>query len=119
VALPEDREVRLRCYRNALRNWLYDGYIVPKKRVEEWLRQELPEFLWRDIRAELFRYVEAGGEIDEQAETRPEFVHYEFHFDLRVEIGGRRLYFETVLEIRKDPDDPDDPMIVVVNVHDV
>ena len=106
--LPESREERLRCYRNAFRNFNFDGYVVPKRRVEEWLRKELPEFPWRKVRRELYQFVENGGEIDEQVERRPEYTHYEFHYDLRVDLGGRQVYFETVLEC-KDPSDPDDP----------
>jgi hypothetical protein len=48
----------------------------------------------------------------------PEYAHNEFHYDLRMCIGGRRLYFETVLKVVKDASDPDDPIIIVVNVHD-
>jgi hypothetical protein len=116
--LPDDPEVRLRAYRNALRNWKFEGYIVHKRRVEEWLRNELPEYSWREICRELYQYVDNGGEIDEQQERRPEYAHYEFHYDLRLRIGGRHLYFETVL-LCEDADEPDDPMIEVVNVHDV
>lgn len=80
--------------------------------------EELPEYAWREIRRELHQFVNAGGEIDEQVERRPEYAQYEFHYDLRVRIGGRSLYFETVL-LCEDAEDPDDPMIVVVSVHDV
>ena len=38
--------------------------------------------------------------------------------DLRLKIGDRRLYFETVL-MTDEPDDPDDPIVIVVSVHDV
>ncbi len=65
----------------------------------------------------MYEYVVAGGAIDEQVETRPEYFSYEFHYDLRINIGGRRVYFETVL-VCKDPNDPDDSMIEVVNVHE-
>jgi hypothetical protein len=64
----------------------------------------------------LHEHVDAGGQIDEHPERRPEFVHCEFHYDLRVEIGGRRIYFETIL-LCDDPADPDDPVIEVVSVH--
>jgi hypothetical protein len=117
--LPEDHEARLRCYRNALRNWRYEGFVVPKKRaIEQWLKKELPDYKWQDIAGELHRHVENGGEIDEQVERRAEYVQYEFHYDLRVRFGARYLYFETVLKCRNS-DDPDSPMIVVVSVHDV
>jgi hypothetical protein len=124
VALPDNQAARLLCYKNALRNWAFEGFVVAnitKRRgryVEEWLVNELPQYTWREICRELHEYVTIGGQIDEQVETRLDYAHYEFHYDLRVLIGGRRIYFETVLSC-DDPDDPDDPRILVVNVHDV
>lgn len=118
MTLPHDRDARLRCYRNALRNWNFRGYVQFKPLAEEWLANELPGCTLREIARELHEYVEAGGEIDEQTEHRPEYLSYEFHFDLRVKIGDRRVYFETVL-LCEDAEDPDDPQIEVVSVHDV
>jgi hypothetical protein len=124
VDLPDDQEGRLRCYRNTLRNEANrtvardPDYVLFKKRPQEWLAGELPEYTLRDICRILHEYVEGGGEIDEQVETRQEYVHWGFHFDLRVRIGGRHVYFETVLEF-EDADDEDDLTIVVVNVKDV
>jgi hypothetical protein len=117
VALPEDPKDRLRCYRNALKNWKYEGYLQFKERVGLWLRKEFPGRTLEAIQKLLFEYVDGGGVIDEQVESRPEYVSYEFHFDLRVKIDDRLLYFETIL-ICKKPNDPDDPRIEVVNVHD-
>jgi hypothetical protein len=116
--LPEDQEGRLRCYRNALRNWNFRGYVRLTTRAEEWILSELG-VVSREVAHELYRHVEAGGEIDEQEERRPEYIAHEFHYDLRVNIGGRRVYFETVLIVDRDADDPDDPTILVVSVHDV
>ena len=120
--LPDDQEGRLRCYRNALRNWNCRGYVQFNPRAEKWLANEIPELAFLEIAGELYRYVEAGGEIDEQVEKRKlELAHdyaQEFRYDLRVPIGRRRIYFETIL-LCDDADDPDDPTIVVVNVHDV
>jgi len=118
VTLPDNREGRLRCYRNALRNWNFRGYVRFKPIAEEWLANELPGRPMRDVARELHRHVEDGGEIDEQTERRPEYVDYEFHYDLRVRIGDRRIYFETIL-LCQDADDPDDPTVIVVSVHDV
>lgn len=64
--LPKDQEGRLRCYRNALRNWNYEGFVDFKPRVAEWLRKELPGFEPREIARERHRRVEEGGKIDEQ-----------------------------------------------------
>ena len=119
MPLPEDREARLRCFRNALRNWSYRGYVRFKPIAEEWLLTAFPEYSVHQIAGELYHYVEKGGEIDEQKELRPEFKHFEYHYDLRVRIGTRKIYFESILKIQKDPNDPDDPSIIVVSAHDV
>jgi hypothetical protein len=109
---------RLCCYRNALANWNYDGFVSCNERAWGWLQTTFPAYSRRQIAQLLYRYVHAGGEIDEQVETREEWRdRYEFHHDLRVRIGGRLVYFETRL-IYRNPDDPDDPVIVVVNAHD-
>ena len=55
--------------------------------------------------------------IHEVKETRPEWKEYEFHYDLRVPIDDRLVYFETRLDY-KDANDPLDPAIYVVNAHD-
>ncbi len=123
--LPEDQEGRLRCYRSVLRNEAArtvardPDYVVFKKRPQQWLRSELAEYTLREICRLLHNYLESDeGKIDEQKETRPEYAHYQFHYDLRIAIGGRRIYLETVLEF-EDAHDEDDLTIVVVNVHDV
>ena len=64
--LPEDREARLRCYRNALRNWNFEGYVTFKPIAAKWLANEVPDLALRQIKHELHRHVETGGEIDEQ-----------------------------------------------------
>jgi hypothetical protein len=116
VTLPDDQQGRLRCYKNALRNWNFRGYVRFKPRAEEDLANLLPSLSLLEIARELHLHVQQGGEIDEQKERRREYVSYEYHFDLRVEIGGRLVYFETVLSC-EDPNDPDDPWIEVVSVH--
>jgi hypothetical protein len=120
VTLPDDQEGRLRCYRNALRNWNFRGYVDFRPRPQEDLRHLLPGLSLREIVYELHKYVESGGKIDEKLETRPlecaDDAAQEFRYDLRVVINERRIYFETVL-LCDDPDDPDDPRIQVVSVH--
>ena len=109
---------RLRCYRNALSNWNYDGYVDFKERARTWLQSAFPNLTWRQIAQLLHKHVKDGGEIDEQTETREEWKdRHEFHHDLRVRIKGRLVYFETRL-VYRDADDPDDPLIEVVNAHD-
>jgi hypothetical protein len=110
---------RLRCYQNALSNWNYDGYVIFTEVAWRWLQQTFPTYTRRQIAQLLHAYVAGGGVIDEQLETRPEWrdLGHEYHHDLRVLIRRRLVYFETRL-IYKDPTDPDDPLIQVVNAHD-
>jgi hypothetical protein len=56
----------------------------------------------------------AGGVPDQVKETRPEWSVWPFHNDLRVTLGGKNVYIETILH----DDDPDDPTIQIVSIHD-
>jgi hypothetical protein len=47
-------------------------------------------------------------------ETRPEWNDRPFHYELRIPIAGRLIYVETILI----DDDPTDPVIRVVSIHD-
>jgi len=110
---------RLRCYRNALKNWRLSNVVVFEELAWTWLRTNLSGiYTRREIARLLHAHVVAGGEIDEVREAREHWRDlYPFHYDLRVVIAGRRIYFETCLDYR-DPNDPDDPVIRVVNAHD-
>ena len=119
VPLPDDKAKRIECYGNALRNWNFQGYVRFKSLAQEWIANELPEYSLMDIAREFAIFVDRGGLIDERKERRPEYVHHEYHYDLRLNLGGRYVYFETILIVTKDANDPDDPVIVVVNAHDV
>jgi hypothetical protein len=118
VTLPDDQEGRLRCFTNALRNWKYRGYVTFKPIAEKWLLNELPGLNLREIARLLHEHVVNGGKIHETKERRPEWDDFDFHYDLRVRIGDRHIYFETTLDCN-DPDAPDDPTIRVVSVRDV
>lgn len=109
---------RLQCYRNALANWNCGGYVDFNEHAWAWLQAAFPTSTKRQIAHLLHRHVQGGGTIDEQVETREEWKYlHEFHHDLRVQVKGRLVYFETRLVYRK-PNDPDDPRIEVVNAHD-
>jgi hypothetical protein len=110
---------RSRCYLNALANWRYDGFIVFGKDADRWFRAELPDHSHRELARLLYEHVKANGCtcVDEQVETREEWRIHAFHHDIRLRVAGRLIYFETRL-IYRDPDDPDDPLIQVVNAHD-
>ncbi len=107
----------LTCYNNALANWRYDGFIVFTELAQEWVRLNLPNFTAREIGRLMQAYVAGGGEIDRQKETRPEWTIHEYHYDLRIPVEGRKVYIETRL-FYDAPEDPDDPVIHVVSIHD-
>jgi hypothetical protein len=110
---------RLLAYKNALSNWAFEGYVEPEltEQAYVWIRHELGEFEIKDLYRLMHEYVSAGGEIDEVRETRPEWSEvYEYHYDLRFSIHGRPIYVETRLKFRP-PFVPDEPTILVVNVH--
>ena len=54
------------------------------------------------------------GGIGQVRETRPQWSEHPFHYDFRTNMDGRLLYIETILV----EDDPDDPAIHVVSIHD-
>ncbi len=110
---------RSRCYLNALRNWRGTGWVNFEERAWAWLRAEFPDRTQREIARLLYEHVgDDPSKVDEQPERREGWrALYEFHHDLRVRIEGRLIYFETRLDYRH-PDDPDDPQINVVNVHE-
>jgi len=101
-------------FRHALSEWNCTGYITWKRVAREWVEENLEGFTTRAIGEELFRFFEVGGEIAQVRETRPEWSEYRFHYDFRIEFGGRRLYIETVLL----DEDPNDATIHVVSIHD-
>src|SRR5262245_49867019 len=118
---PADPEW-LTCYRNALANWRYEGFVVFHERAQEWLRVELDGMSAQEAARLLHEFVAGGGQVHQvvetrQIETREEVRSGGYHYDIRIVIGRRRIYFETLL-VYEDPDDPDDPLIHVVSVHD-
>ncbi len=109
--------VRLNAYRNALANWRFEGCVQWKEVARDWVRQRLEAVTPAEIARGMHEYVEAGGAIDEVVETRPEWTLARFHYGLRLECHGVRLYLETLLFF-ENPDDADDPWIKVVSIHE-
>jgi hypothetical protein len=101
-------------FRGALSNWHVTGYVDWKENARTWVRDQLGQHDPRQIARLLHEYVSAGGTIDQVPETRPEWNDRPFHYDLRIPFAGRLLYIETILL----DDDPDDPTIRVVSIHD-
>ena len=104
-------------YRNALKNRGFVGYVNWTEVALRWIRGALDCPTADEIGEAMYEHVSAGGEIDQVPERRPEWVEHDFHYDLRIGIGGRRLYIESRLMF-DDPADPDDPTILIANVHD-
>jgi hypothetical protein len=101
-------------FRHALREWNCTGYVTWKKLAREWVEDNLEGFTTRAVAEEMFRHVEKGDAIDQVRERRPEWSEHRFHYDFRIEAGGRLVYIETILV----EDDPHDPTIYVVSIHD-
>lgn len=106
----------LACYRSALANWKFRGFMVFSRIAEEWLRKYLKGMSQISFAHMLHEFVEDGGEIDQVVETRQEWSTYSHHYDLRPTVNGQVLYVETLLDSHNGPD-PDDSIITVVNIH--
>jgi hypothetical protein len=98
-----------------LKLWNVTGYITWKLTAAEFVYKELDGCTPRLVASLMHEHVEAGGEIDQVKETRPEWLEYEFHYDFRITVNGRRVYIETVFLME---DDLEDCTIRVVSMHD-
>ena len=107
----------LTAYQNALGNHRFEGYVNWTEVAARWVRSELEGFTTTAVAELMHDYVTSGGRIDQVRETRPEWPQHKYHYDLRFEIAGRRVYVETRL-LFDDPTDPDDPVILVANMKD-
>lgn len=85
-----------------------------KAGLEVRLSECLSGVTFRELAHAMSDYVESGGTVDQQPETRePWCERYDYHYDLRIRMEGKLVYVETVF-----PDWEDDPSVLVVNVHD-
>ena len=114
---PLTDALTLRAYANALANWRFEGYVVWTGVALRWVRRELEGHTMQSIARAMHEYVARGGVIDQVVETRAGWAEHRYHYDLRLEFEGRPIYVETRL-LFEDPNDPDDPRIHVVNIHD-
>ena len=116
---PLNDPERLLAYKDALSNWSFEGYVDAQltEQAYWWIRQHLGEFEIKELYRLMHEFVESGGEIDEVLERRPEWAgEFEYHYDLRFTVYGQPVYVETRLKHRS-PFVPDEPTILVVNVH--
>ena len=111
---------RLKAYCDAASNWQFKGFICFElsHSAHKYLRTKLEDISTKELGRLIAEFVSGGGEVDEVRETRKEWQDdYEFHYDLRFEIQGKRVYIETRL-LFSPPFKPDNSSILVVNIHD-
>jgi hypothetical protein len=115
---PLSEPERLAAYKDALANWRFEGYVRFEltETAYAWIKRELSNLSLKEIARLMHEHVEAGGEIDEVPETRPQWADYEFHHDLRFTIQDTPIYVETRLHYSR-PFIADGSTIIVVNIH--
>ncbi|MBM4069259.1 MAG: hypothetical protein FJ271_09980 [Planctomycetes bacterium] len=81
------------------------------------LRKHLEGHTQKSFKELLYRFVVIeDNEVDQVVESREHWRdRWSHHYDLRPVIDGVKYYVETRLYYRK-PDDPDDPMVYLVNI---
>lgn len=102
-------------YVEALSGWKSSGGSVRWLKVpKDWVLQNLGMGTF-EAGERMFKYLVGGGRLDECREVREGYRDmHEFHYDLRIEIQGNIVYFETRLveDSRLQPAE-----IHVVSVH--
>src|SRR5262245_54735846 len=104
----------LACFQAILGNWYVTDYVTAKETALEWAGKNLAGFSLKALAKLMNDHVQAGDVIDQVRETRPEWNDREYHYDFRLAWSGRLLYIETVLV----DDDPRDPTLHIVSIHD-
>ncbi len=112
---PLTDPIILGMFQQVLAEWRYTGYVTAKDTALDWIADNLSGLTLRDVARALYNHFQAGGAIDRQPEARPEWSAWPFHYDFRLTIGTRYVYVETVLQ----DDDPRDPTLHIVSIHDV
>jgi hypothetical protein len=100
--------------RKVLADWSCTGYVTAKAIALDWIADELGLDL-KTVAKLMYDHLQQGGVIDQIRETRPEWNVWPYHYDFRLELAGKSIYIETVLQ----DDDPNDPTIEIVSIHNV
>jgi hypothetical protein len=90
------------------------GGVLWKQLAAEWVRRNLEYVTQQAINERILQHIVSNGRIDQVNETREEYLHFEFHYDVRIPILDRTIYIEMVLTEHEMG-----PVVTVVNVHDV
>ena len=111
---PLDDIEQLSQIREALRERRVDGFVLWKPIAREWLGKNLGGHTDSSITTLMHEHLEANGEVDRVPERREGYRdRFEFHFDFRLKIDGRKVYIETRLRNTKTG-----PILTIVNMHD-
>jgi hypothetical protein len=102
-------------FQQVLANWNFTGYVTAKDIVLDWIAKNLHGQTLKDVAHAMDAHLQQGGLIDQVPETRPEWSQWPFHYDFRVQLGNLHLYIETIL----NDNDPKDPTIHIVSIHNV
>src|SRR5437879_8684597 len=100
---------------SVLANWNYTGYVTAKDVALHWIAVELRSLTLKEVAKAMYHFLQGGGIIEQVRETRLEWNQWPFHYDFHFPIKGRNVYIETILQ----DDDPSDPTIHIVSIHDV
>ncbi len=98
-----------------LANWKYTDYVTARPLVLDWIASNLGGMGLKDVAKAMNDFCRSGGLIDQVPERRAEYSTRPFHYDFRLPLAGKAIYIETILQ----DDDPQDPTIHIVSIHDV
>src|SRR5438128_12002476 len=100
-------------FQAVLANWNYTGYVTAKDVALEWIANNLAGMTLKDVAKALHQFLAGGGVIDQQPERRAEWSAWPYHYDFRLQLAGRDVYIETILQ----DDDPKETTIHIVSIH--
>lgn len=102
--------------RHALSRWALSGYVEwdDRAHIDDWMTRYLDRtrFSRREIGRLMCQHVEAGGRVKEQ-DNVPGY-EAEVWYAMELDLGGVRTFIKFILE----PDEEDDPGILIIRVHD-
>ena len=105
----------LDCFKGILSNWHVTGYVTAKDQALEWAADNLNGFTLKALARLMNEHILAGGDIDQVRETRQQYNDRDYHYDFRLFWVDSYIYIETILM----DDDPADPILKIVSIHDV
>src|SRR6266404_3324089 len=98
-----------------LANWNYTDYVTAKPLVLEWIANHLNGLGLKNVAKAMNDFCRTGGVVDQVPERRPEYSAWPYHYDFRLRLAGKEIYIETILQ----DDNPKDPTVHIVSIHDV